>query len=97
MRTLMDEDKDKTEEKHSDSSNSSDFSKLHLKAPKLDDKHKGKLFDQLLGFPVNSQLDLKLVQGVFGKRAERVEEGNRQLLQRSIAENRSGINFDSSM
>ena len=45
MRALLDEDKDKIEEKHSDSSDSSDFPKLHLKAPKLEDKHKMKLFD----------------------------------------------------
>ena len=66
MRALL--DKDDTKEKLSisssddDCSNSNDLFKLHLKAPKLSqDKHKRKLFDDLLGFPVDSSLDLKLV------------------------------------
>ena len=63
MRALL--DKDETFEKISISSSSdcsNDFFKLHLKAPKLSkDKHKRKLFDDLLGFRVSSNLDLKLV------------------------------------
>ena len=93
MRALLDEEKLKDKHSSSDDDDScTDFSKLHLKASKLKDKHKGKLFDQLLGFPVNSQLDLKLVQGIFGVRAEqRAQEGNRQLLQ----QHQSGISLES--
>lgn len=62
MRVLQ--EKDETIEKLSDSSSdiSNDFSKLHLKAPSVNkSKNKKKLFNELLGFAIDSHLDLKLV------------------------------------
>ena len=66
MRALLDEDQTEEKISSSDSSHGA-FSNLHLRAPKLNkDMHKKKLHDNLLGFPIDSQLDLKLVKGVFG-------------------------------
>ena len=66
MRALLDEDQTEEKISSSDSSHGA-FSNYHLRAPTLNkDEHKKKLFDNLLGFPIDSQLDLKLVKGVSG-------------------------------
>lgn len=59
MRTLVEKDDNKGD--GSDCDSSDDFSRLHLKAPELEDKEVKRIYAELLGFPLTSQLDHKLV------------------------------------
>ena len=69
IHALFDRDDDKSDSTSSAFSSDPEFwsqNKQLRKPTELKSKHKRVIFDQLLSYPVRSELDRKLVRGVFG-------------------------------
>ena len=81
---LVDRDDDKSECPASASSSDPDFwsqIKQLRKPTELKSKHKKVIFDQLRGYPVQSEFDRKLIRGVFGPQQNHHSERRRQQLE----------------
>ena len=85
IHALFDRDDDKSDSTSSAFSSDPEFwsqNKQLRKPTELKSKHKKVIFDQLRGYPVQSEFDRKLIRGVFGpqqKQNHHLERRRQQL------------------